>query len=77
MVQVMRRNHFVLDTLVVQFYGMLGVVAAEHEQVLHRELLLLAPPDSQACLVQFTLALQGFCVEQVEDFLVVYLEERA
>ena len=50
-VQVMRCNHFVLYTLVVQFYGMLGVVAAEHEQVLHRELLLLAPSDSEACLV--------------------------
>ena len=51
MVQVVRRNHFVLYALVVQFYGMLGVVAAEHEQVLYRELLLLAPSDSQACLV--------------------------
>lgn len=44
LVKIVTCDHFVLDALVVEHDGVVCVVAAELEQVLHNELLILAPP---------------------------------
>ncbi len=39
MVQIMRSDNLVFDSLVVQLNGMLSIVASEDEQVLNSELV--------------------------------------
>ena len=58
MVQIVRRNDFVLDPLVIQLDRMLSVVAPEDEKIFNCELFGLTPSDFETSLVHFTLSLQ-------------------
>ena len=51
MIKVMARHNLILDSLVVVLKTMLSIVALEHEKVLHLELLILAPSDTEAILL--------------------------
>lgn len=74
MVQVVTGYYFVLYALVVKANCVVCVVASKLKQVLYYELLVLTPPDFQACLVRFVVnAFNCFCVKKIENFLIVYL----
>ncbi len=74
MVEVVGRNYFILDTLVIELDCVLGVVAPEHKEVFNRELVKLRPSDLQALLLGLG-RLQSLFVEQVKNLLIVNLEE--
>ena len=75
MIQVVSSDHFVLDALVVVLDAVVGIIAFEDEQVLHRELLVLVPSDLEALLLTRLFDLGR--VQQIKDLFVVDLEERA
>lgn len=77
MVQVMTRHNLVLNTLIVEHYCMLRTVTLEHIKVLHCELFILVPPDPQTLVKGTALLslLEHACIEQVEYFLIVDLQE--
>ena len=55
-IQIMGRDDFVLDTLVVQLDCMFSVITSEYEKVFYSKLFLLAPSDFESCLLQFATA---------------------
>ena len=78
-VQVVRSNHFVFDSFIVQQNGVLSVVASEYEQVFNGELITLAPAnfETRVMFAAFDVVLECLRVEQVKHFFVVNLKERA
>lgn len=76
MVQIMRSDNFVFDSLVVQLNGMLSIVASEDEQVLNSELVRFRPAYFEALLL-LIVVLQRCLVQKIKDFFVVDLKERA
>lgn len=74
-IQIVRGDDLVLHAFVEILDGVVGVIAFEDEQIFDGELLGLAPADPQALLLAVPLDLR--CVQQVEDFLVIDLEEAA
>ena len=77
MVQIMRSYDLVLDTLIVHFYSMIGIVAPENEKVFDCELLCFAPAQLQTRLLNLVPSFKCLSIEHIEDFLVVNLQERA
>jgi hypothetical protein len=69
-VEVVGRNYFILDTLVIELDCVLGVVAPEHKEVFNRELVKFRPSDLQALLLGLG-RLQSLFVEQVKLQLIV------
>ena len=77
-VEVVGSDDFVLDALVVVLQALLRVVALEHVEVLHLEVLLLRVPDLEALRRSpVDLLLHFGRVQQVEHLLVVDLQKRA
>lgn len=50
MIQIMRGDYFILDTLVVELDGMVYVIASEYEKVFYGELVLFWPTDLKTLL---------------------------
>jgi hypothetical protein len=55
--------------------GVISVVAAEHKQVLHSELLCLRPSDLEPLLLKLSFAFQRLGIKQVKHFFIVNLQK--
>lgn len=51
MVEIVRRDDLVFNAFVVVLHAVLCIVALEHVQILHRELVILVPSNSKTFLV--------------------------
>ena len=75
MVQIVRSDYLVLDSLIVHFDCMIGIVAPKNEKILNIMLLGFTPAHLKTCLLNLVPTLEGLCVEHIKYFFIIDLEE--